>query len=108
MLIGIVKADKCKQAAMVYFGYKPYGFAYGAMYGWFVSNGHERKYGPRYDKDDVIDIYLDLKRSNQLSFSRNNIDIGIAAVVACNTMYRLAVGMYSARQKIALISFEEE
>ena len=85
----------------------PKGWSYFARDGQLYHPGTIlRKYGDKYGKDDIIDVWLDLKHKNELSFAKNDKKYGKADTVKEKQSYKLAVGMYGKYKKVELLSFD--
>ena len=99
--IGIIESQECSKSKSDYWWCKEYGFSYHSKNGWLYHRvitdgslrGSSKQYGDRYGDNDVIDIWLDLKDKYELSFSKNNKDMGKASDVKKETDYKLAVGI---------------
>ena len=102
--IGIIQADKCKvirDNVTEYWWNKPYGYSYYSD-GSFWHYSHEQEYGVSLREGDIIEICLDLKDKDELSYIVNGKAFGIADNVKRGHTYKLAIGLYSGR--VTLIS----
>ena len=111
--IGIIEADKCSANTSNSWWITEYGYSYwsgdGEIYHDWSQQGifrNHKHYGKSYGKDDIIDIWLDLKDENQLSFAKNDETFGKAADLKQSVDFRLAVAIWFANCKIQILSFE--
>ena len=117
--IGIIEADKCQSVkdkdsanahdangvAAKYWWGRSYGYSYYMSNGETFHDGDYNLYGPAINKHDIIQICLDLKEENALSYILNKEDLGKAYNVKDNTIYKLAIGLLY-EGEVDLISFE--
>ena len=112
--LGIIEANKCDDYTNTAWWLTEYGYSYysgdGGIYHKFtgnVTNTVYKDYAESY-KDDIIDIWLDLKDNYQLSFAKNDIKFGKATDVKDSVDYKLAVAIsaLSIRNIIKILSFE--
>ena len=131
--IGIVPLNKIEPAkdfaaSFWSYGYSYYGFN-GRVFGDDIENGSIKyghpygKGGPNFfdmyhdfteqqviewkklnDKDDIIDVWLDLQNENTVRWCKNGISFGEMIKVKVNSDYKLAVN--ASQGQIELISFE--
>ena len=80
------------------------GFSYYSITGDLWHENEVNTYGVGLDKDDIIEIWLDLKENNELRYTVNDKDYGTAAKVKSDITYKLAVGLWTG--KITLLSFD--
>ena len=101
--IGIVKADNCGKPNQGWWDKGYYYYQTGTIYDFT----HETKeYGEEIKENDVMEICLDLKDKNELSFIVNDKDLGkIPFDIKTDISYRLAIGFYQ-KGKIDLVSCE--
>ena len=59
-----------------------------------------RKYGSAVKDRDIIDVWLDLKNDNCLSFGKNNEKYGKAFDIPCDKKFRLAVNVRHGKMSI--------
>ena len=106
---GIIKADKCDGMTEEYWWCKKFAYSYyraGTIYSGSIRRIY-KDYGSKFEEGDIIDIWLDLKENNDLSFGRNDKHFGKAFDVASDTEYRLAVGTNGRLDfKLNIIDFE--
>ena len=104
--IGIIEADKAKHYLEANWWFSDCGYSYWAGDG-HMYHKYGVPYGEKYGKDDIIDVWLNLKENKyELSFAKNDKKYGKAATVEKLKEYRLAIGMYSGVKRIELLSFE--
>ena len=116
--VGIMEASKCnvhgKDAANDYWWNKTYAWSYyggdGEIYngatGFDPFDINRRAYGKPFKKHDIVDIWLDLKENNDLSFGKNGESFGKAADLKPNTTYKLVIGLYGG--SVELLHFDAQ
>ena len=113
--IGIIEADKCELGKGELW-WTRYGISYWSKNGMIFKYNEARgicgshEYGKTFnnEKNVIIDIWLDLKNNNELSFAKNDEKFGTACTVQDSKNYRLAVAIYDAQTKIQLLSYDVE
>ena len=103
--IGIIESTKHKESASTDNGWWNESFGYSLFQdGDIYHHEHWGPYAVAIGKNDIVDIFLDLKENYEISFAVNDKKYGKAYDVNKETNYRLAIGLYNG--KISLISFE--
>lgn len=101
--IGIVEADQVIETNGLWWGTQ-YGWSYFTDQAVYHGTKHHI-YGDSYiTKGDIVDIWLDLKENEGLSFSKNNTKFAKAYDMDRDKSYRLAIGLF--RGKVKIVSFE--
>ena len=101
--IGLLELSKCKHNATNWWCFEN-GYSFytaGELYNYGQPT---RKYGNEIQDDGVVDVWLDLKEKNNLSFGQNGASFGKAFDINPDIQYKLAVSIYLA--EIELVSFE--
>ena len=101
--LGIVEANKWKDAMGEYWWWQHYGFSYYSN-GMIYRQSGSQKYGDKIKVNDIIHIHLDLKDDYDISWRQNDTNYGKGFDVQKQTEYRLAIGFYEG--KIELLSFD--
>lgn len=96
MNIGIIEADKAKEnlEEMNTWWYTNYGYSY--FNGGRILHGEIGKFSKKYNtykSGDIIDVWLDLKDKNTLSYARNDEYYGVAFMIPDDKEYRLALSL---------------
>ena len=113
--IGIIEADKCELNKNG-FWWNKCGISYYSCNGHIYKYNEETELSTNYEygkpfkneKNVMIDIWLDLKDKNELSFAKNDEKFGKAANVKNSMKYRLAVSIWDSDTKIQILSFDIE
>ena len=100
--IGIMQADKCIKHANSSDSWWNYDYAwsYYSAAGHIFHRSCNTSYGEVYGAYDIIDIWVDLKVNNELSFGRNERSFGKAADLKPNATYKLVIGLYGGSVKL--------
>ena len=106
--LGIIEAGKCdKVSRNAGWWNTDYGYSYWSNDDEVFHNNDFYDYGDAFGKDDIIDIWLDMKQDQrQLSFAKNNTKYGKAYQVKKSTEDKLAISVHGYGYKIESISFE--
>ena len=109
--IGIIESDKCESNkerlwwntdGISYFSWD--GCIYKPNEQRVICNSYEYGKGFKGENEVIIDIWLDLKDENELSFAQNAVEFGKASQVKESMEYRLAVSIFDADTKMELLS----
>ena len=104
--IGIIEADKCNKDTTDWWNHI-FGFAYYIGSGNFWNGNGGMPYGEECEKNDIIDIWLDLRdNKNELSFQRNDTKFGKAADLKDATDYKLVIGAFRSKKKVEILMFD--
>ena len=102
--LGIIHASKCKEAIDDPYWYKySYGYAYGT--GKFYHNREDKRYGDHFSvMGNIIEIHLDFKENNELSFGNAEYHFGTACKVNDKEEYKLAINVW--KGKVTILDFD--
>eukprot|EP01084_Bolivina_argentea_P311293 538830_1 len=93
--IGVIEANKCdNKCDNTCWWHESFGYSYFSQTGEIWNNNLKygsKSYGERYGRNDIIDVWLDLKDKYELLFGKNGKCFDKAFDMKRNTQYRFAV-----------------
>ena len=101
--IGIIEASKCEKSLDNYWWGENWGYSYykdGELYHEDCDGEYGESFG---NKGDIIDVYLDFKDKNELSFGKDDTKFDTAYDIDSSKDYKLGIGLYSGSIRLLFV-----